>query len=83
MIRDHCHTNVSEKTILLDDVDVGLPKWHVCMHGLRDSMSDISNVQVHLRTGSGNVNIYLFQNMYKHINRLTLSHHSLQNYKRL
>ena len=52
---------VSNKTTLLDGVDVGPPKWGVCEHGLNRSvhegMKDISNVKIHLKTRSGNVNI--------------------------
>ena len=59
-IHVQCHTNVSKQT-LLDGIDVGLPKWCVCGHGLNQSvhegMKDISNVKVHLKTCSGNVNI--------------------------
>ena len=53
--------NVSEQTTLLDGVEVAPPKWHVCGRGLNrsihDSMKDTSNVKVHLKTRSGNVNI--------------------------
>ena len=47
--------------MLLDGVEVGPPKWCVCGHGLNQSvyegMNDISNVMIHLKTHSGNVNI--------------------------
>ena len=60
-IRDQRHANVSKQTTLLDNVDVGLPKWLVCGRGLNRSvhegMNDISNVNDHLRTHRGNVNI--------------------------
>ena len=56
-----CHTNVSKQTKLLDGVDLGPPKWCVCGHGLNQSihedMKGISNVQVHLKTHSGNLNL--------------------------
>ena len=56
-----CHTNVSKQTTLLNGVDLGPPKWCVCGHGLNqfvhEDMKDISNVQVHLKTGSGNLNL--------------------------
>ena len=46
-------------------VDIGLPIWRVCGRGLNRSvhegMNDISNVKVHLRTRSGNVNIYNYK----------------------
>ena len=55
------YTNVSKQTVLLDGVEVGLPKCGVCRCGLNRSvhegMQDISNVKVHLKTCSGNVNI--------------------------
>ena len=60
-IPDQRHANVSKQSKLLDGVDVGLPKWRVCGCGLNqtvhEGMNDISNANVHLRTGSGNVNI--------------------------
>ena len=47
--------------MLLDGVDFGSPLWRVCGCGLNQSvqeaMKDISNVKVHLKTQSGNVNI--------------------------
>ena len=50
-----------KQTTLLDGVDVGPPKKRVCGHGLNRSvhegMKNISNVKVHLKTHSGNVNI--------------------------
>ena len=61
VIRDQRHENVSKQTTLLDGVDVGRPQWRVCGRGLNRSvyegMNDTSNVKVHLRTRSGNVNI--------------------------
>ena len=60
-IHVQCHTNVSIQTALLDGLDVGLPKWGVWGCGLNgsvhESMKNISNVRVHLKTHSGNVNI--------------------------
>ena len=60
-ICDQRHANVSKQTTLLNGVDVGPPKWHVCGHGINQSvhegMNNISNVKVHLKTRSGNVNI--------------------------
>ena len=60
-IHIQCHTKVSKQTTLLDGVDFGPPKWHVCGCGLNQSvhegMNDISNVKVHLKTHGGNLNI--------------------------
>ena len=54
-------TNDSKQTTLLDGVDVGPPKQRVCWRGLNrsfhEAMNNISNVKVHLKTRSGNVNI--------------------------
>ena len=54
-------TNASKQTTLLDGVDVGLPKQRVCWRGLNrsvhEAMNNISNLKVHLKTHSGNVNI--------------------------
>ena len=56
-LRDQCHANVG-KQMLFDGIDVGLPKWLVCGHGLNhEGVNDISNEKVHLKTGSGNVKI--------------------------
>ena len=59
-IRDQRHANVSKQTTLLDGVDVCPPRWRVFWRGLNrffnEGMNDISNVKVHLRTGSGNEN---------------------------
>ena len=60
-IRAQRQTNASKQTTLLDGVDVGPPKQHVCWRGLNrsvhESMNNISNVKVHLKARSGNVNI--------------------------
>ena len=59
-IRDQRNANVSKQTTLLDDINVRPPKWRVCGRGLNRSVhegvNDFSNVKVHLRTRSGNVN---------------------------
>ena len=59
-IRVRRHANVS-KQALLDGHDVSPLKWHVCGCGLNrfvhEVMNDISNVKVHLKTRSRNVNI--------------------------
>ena len=61
-IRVHRHANVSKQATLLGGVDVGAPKWHVCRCDLtrfvHEGMNGISNVKVHLKTCSGNVNIF-------------------------
>ena len=55
-------TNVSKQTTLFDGIDGGPPKQRVCWHGLNrpfhEAMNNISNVKVHLKTLSGNVNIH-------------------------
>ena len=62
-ISDQYHANVSKQTTLLDGIDVGPPKWCVCGRGLNqfvhDDMNTNSMVKVHLKTCSGNVNIFL------------------------
>ena len=62
-IRDQHQAKVSKQTALLDGIEAGLPKWCVCRRGLNRSihegMNNILNIKVHLRTCSGNVNIYL------------------------
>ena len=64
MIRARSPTNASKQTTLLDGVDVGPPKQRVYWRGLNRSvhevMNNISNVKVHLKTCSGNVNIALY-----------------------
>ena len=59
-IRVQRHANVSKQATLLDGVDVGPLKRRVCGCGLNqfvhESMNGISNVKVHLKTRSGNVN---------------------------
>ena len=61
-IRVQRHANVSKQATLLDGLDVSLLKWRVCGCGLNrfvhEGMNHISNVEVHLKTRSGNVNIY-------------------------
>ena len=54
-------TNISKQTTLLDGVDVGPPKQRLCLRALNrsvhEAMNNISNVKVHFKTRSGNVNI--------------------------
>ena len=65
-IRVQRHANVSKQATLLDGLDVSPLKWRVCGYGLNrfvhEGMNHISNVKVHLKTRSGNVNIssYIF-----------------------
>ena len=60
-IRVQRHSNVSKQTTLLDGLDVSPLKWCVCGCGLNrfvhEGINSISNVEVHLKTRSGNVNI--------------------------
>ena len=60
-IRAQRHANVSKHATLLDGLDVCLLKRRVCGCGLNrffhEGMNHISNVEVHLKTRSGNVNI--------------------------
>ena len=55
------HANVSKQAMLLDGLDVSPLKWRICGCGLnqfvQEGMNHISNVKVHLKTCSGNVNI--------------------------
>ena len=73
-IRVQRHANVSKQATLLDGLDVSPLKWSVCGCGLNqfvhEGMTHISNVKVHLKTRSGNVNMYL--NMYDSMNRLKM-----------
>ena len=60
-IRVKRHVNVSKQATLLDGFDVSPLKSRVCGCGLNrfvhEGMNLISNVKVHLKTRSGNVNI--------------------------
>ena len=60
-IRVQRHANVCKQATLLDGFDVSPLKWRVCGCGLNrfvhEGMNHISNVKVHLKTRSGNVNI--------------------------
>ena len=55
------HANVSKQATLLDGLDVSPLKWRVWGCGLNqfvhEGMNHISNVKVHLKTRSRNVNI--------------------------
>ena len=57
-----CHAKVSKQATLLDGLDVSPLQWRVCGCGLNrfvhEGMNHISNVKVHLKIRSGNVNIY-------------------------
>ena len=58
------HTNVRKQATLLDGRDVSPLKWRVCGCGLNrlvhEGMNHISNVEVHLKARSGNVNISMY-----------------------
>ena len=60
-IRVQRHANISKQAMLLDGLDVSPLKWRVCGCGLNrfvhEGMNYFSNVKVHLKTCSGNVNI--------------------------
>ena len=60
VIRVKRHANVSKQARLLDGLDVSPLKWRVCGCGqnrfVHEGMNHISNVEVHLKTRSGNVN---------------------------
>ena len=60
-IRIQRHANVSKQATLLDGLDVSPLKWRVkgCRFNrfVHEGMNRISNVEVHLKTHSGNVNI--------------------------
>ena len=62
-IRFQRHANVSKQATLLDGIGVSLLKWRVCGCALNrfvhEGMNHISNVEVHFKTRSGNVNILL------------------------
>ena len=63
-IRVQRHTNVSKQATLLDGLDISPLKWRVSGCGLyrfvHEGMNHISNVKVHLKTRSGNVNIHTY-----------------------
>ena len=65
-IRVQRHANVSKQATLLDGLYVIPLKWRVSGCGLNrfvhEGMNHISNVEVHLKTRSGNVNIQWYQN---------------------
>ena len=59
-IRVQRHANVSKQATLLDGLDVSPLEWRIFGCGLRlvhEGNNHISNVEVHLKTRSGNVNI--------------------------
>ena len=62
-IRIQSQANISKQATLLDGLDVSPLKWRVYGCGLNqfvhEGMNHISNVKVHLKTRSGNVNILL------------------------
>ena len=58
-IRVKRHANVSKQASLFDGLDVSPLKWRACGCGsnrfVHEGMNHISNVEVHLKTSSGNV----------------------------
>ena len=62
------HAHVSKQATLLDGLDVSPLNWRVCGCGLNrfvhEGMNHISNVEVYLKTRSGNVNINQCMPMY-------------------
>ena len=58
------HANISKQATLLDGLDVSPFKWRICGCGLtrfvHEGMNHISNVKIHIKTCSGNVNIYKY-----------------------
>ena len=60
-IRVQRHLYVSKQAMLFDGLHVSPLKWRVCGCGLNrfvhEGMNHISNVKVHLKTRSGDVNI--------------------------
>ena len=62
-IRVQRHAHVSKQATLLDGLDISPLKWRVCGCGLNpfvhEGINHISNVEVHSKTRSGNVNIYI------------------------
>ena len=61
VIRVQRHANISKQATLLGGLDVSPLKWRVFGCGLNrfvhEGMNHISNVEVHLKTRCGNVNI--------------------------
>ena len=60
-LRVQRHANVIKQETLLDGLDVSPLNWLLCACGLNrfvhEGMNHISNVKVHLKTRSGNVNL--------------------------
>ena len=60
-IRVQRYANIRKQATLLDGLDVSPLKWRVCGCGVNrfvhEVMNHISNVKVHLKTRSGNVNM--------------------------
>ena len=63
-IRVQHHANISKRATLFDGLDVSPLKWRVCGCGLNrfvhEGMNHTSNVKVHLKIHSGNVNMYVY-----------------------
>ena len=77
------HSNVSKQATLFGGLDVNPLKLRVCGCGLNrfvhEGMNHISNVEVHLKTRSGNVNIRRCENS---IRTFPLPTSGLDKYKR-
>ena len=60
-IRVQRHANISKQATLLGGLAVSPLKWRLCGCGfnrvVHEGMNHISNVKIHLKTRSGNVNI--------------------------
>ena len=63
-LRVQRHANVSKHATLLDGLDVSTLQWRAYVCGLNrfvhEGMNHISNVKVHLKTRSRNVNISIY-----------------------
>ena len=64
-IRVQRYANFSKQATLLDVLNVSPLKWLICGSGfnrlVHEGMNHISNVVVHLKTCSGNVNIHYYE----------------------
>ena len=83
-IRIQHHANVSRQVTLLDGLDVCPLKWRVCGCDLNrfvhEGMNHISNIEVHLKTRSGNVNIMCIKAAFVMISKRSSDINFLQTY---